>query len=58
MQNQSADGKNQTSEIEEQPVREKEVSVDQQSANDPDIEKSVTRQRRAEVQNPLMHESY
>lgn len=41
-----------------QPTREKEVSADQQSSNEPEVEKTVLRQRRAEVQNPLMHESY
>jgi hypothetical protein len=40
------------------PAREKEVSTTQQSSDEPSIEKSSSRQRRPEVQNPLMHESY
>ena len=38
--------------------REKEFSNTDQSSNEPQVEKSNPRQRRAEVQNPLMHESY
>ncbi len=65
MQDQSGDGKDRKSEIKrptdqdnEQPVRDKEISIEQQSSNEPNVEKTVNRQRRAEVQNPLMHESY
>lgn len=65
MQIQIGNEKEQTAEISrprdteiEQPIREKEISIDQQSDHQPETEKSVPRQRRAEVQNPLMHESY
>ena len=43
---------------ETQPTREKEIPTHQQSSDEPNVEKAVNRQRRAEVQNPLMHESY
>lgn len=42
----------------EKPVREKEISITDQSSDEPKVEKDISRQRRAEVQNPLMHESY
>ena len=65
MQNQTGDGNDKVSEVKrpsdqeiEKPNREKDVSTSQPSSNEPEIEKSVQRQPRTEVQNPLMHESY
>ncbi len=42
----------------DRPTREKKISIDKQASNEPEVEKSIPSHQRAEVQNPLMNESY